>query len=60
MNKETVIKLKGSKVIFFAYFSFNEPEKATSIITQLLLFTTQSPCCFILKSPMLSDIFKCF
>ena len=40
MNKETVIKLKGSKVIFFAYFSFNEPEKATSIITQLLLLNS--------------------
>jgi hypothetical protein len=40
MNKKTVIRLKGSKVIFFAYFSFNEPAKATSIITQLLFLNS--------------------
>lgn len=39
MNKETVVKLKGGKVIFFAYFSFNE-EKATSIISQLLFLNS--------------------
>ena len=39
MNKETVVKLKGSKVIFFAYFSFNEPT-VTSIITQLLFLNS--------------------
>jgi len=39
MNKETVIRLKGSKVIFFAYFSFNEPT-VTSIITQLLFLNS--------------------
>ena len=39
MNKETVVKLKGGKVIFFAYFSFNEPE-LTSIITQLLFLNS--------------------
>jgi phosphoribosylpyrophosphate synthetase len=41
MNKETVIRLKGSKVIFFAYFSFNEDNKdTTSIITQLLFLNS--------------------
>lgn len=39
MNKETVVKLKGGKVIFFAYFSFNEPT-ATSIISQLLFLNS--------------------
>ena len=39
MNKETVVKLKDGKVIFFAYFSFNEPN-ATSIISQLLFLNS--------------------
>ena len=35
MNSTTVGKLRGGKVIYFAYFSFNEPN-VTSIIDQLL------------------------
>ena len=39
MNADTVKKLKGSKVIFFAYFSFNE-ENATPIMNQLLFLNS--------------------
>ena len=35
MNSQTVTRLRGAKVIFLAYFSFNEP-LATPIIDQLL------------------------
>jgi phosphoribosylpyrophosphate synthetase len=40
MNKETVKRLKDGKVIFFAYFSFNEPTTATSIVSQLLFLNS--------------------
>lgn len=39
MNADTVKKLKGGKVIFFAYFSFNE-ENATPIMNQLLFLNS--------------------
>lgn len=39
MNSATVSKLRGSKIIFFAYFSFNEPE-ATSIMDQMLFLNS--------------------
>ena len=39
MNADTVKRLKGGKVIFFAYFSFNE-EKATPIMNQLLFLNS--------------------
>jgi phosphoribosylpyrophosphate synthetase len=39
MNADTVKKLKGGKVIFFAYFSFNEPD-ATPIMNQLLFLNS--------------------
>jgi len=35
MNADTTIRLRGAKVIYFAYFSFNEPE-VTTIIDQFL------------------------
>jgi len=35
MNANTTIRLRGAKVIFFAYFTFNEPQ-ATTIIDQFL------------------------
>ena len=41
MNKETVTKLRGAKVIYFAYFSFNEPD-VTPIIDQLLFLNSLS------------------
>lgn len=39
MNAETVKRIRGGKVIFFAYFSFNELN-VTSIITQLLFLNS--------------------
>jgi len=39
MNAETVKRIRGNKVIFFAYFSFNEPN-VTPIITQLLFLNS--------------------
>jgi len=39
MNADTVKKLKGGKVIFFAYFTFNE-ENATPIMNQLLFLNS--------------------
>ena len=39
MNADTVKRLKGGKVIFFAYFSFNEPN-ATPIMNQLLFLNS--------------------
>ena len=39
MNAETVKRIRGGKVIYFAYFSFNEPN-VTSIITQLLFLNS--------------------
>jgi phosphoribosylpyrophosphate synthetase len=39
MNAETIKRIRGGKVIFFAYFSFNEPN-VTSIITQLLFLNS--------------------
>jgi phosphoribosylpyrophosphate synthetase len=39
MNAETVKRIRGGKVIFLAYFSFNEPN-VTSIITQLLFLNS--------------------
>ncbi len=39
MNSSTVEKLRGAKIIYFAYFSFNEPN-ATSIISQLLFLNS--------------------
>ena len=39
MNANTVKKLKGAKIIFFAYFSFNELN-ATPIIDQLLFLNS--------------------
>jgi phosphoribosylpyrophosphate synthetase len=39
MNAETVKRIRGGKVIFFAYFTFNE-KNATSIITQLLFLNS--------------------
>lgn len=41
MNKETVKRLKDGKVIYFAYFSFNELD-STSMIDQLLLLNSLS------------------
>jgi len=41
MNKQTVTKLKGAKIVYFAYFSFNEPD-VTSIIDQLLFLNSLS------------------
>jgi phosphoribosylpyrophosphate synthetase len=39
MNSSTVSKLRGSKIIYFAYFSFNE-SSATPIIDQLLFLNS--------------------
>jgi phosphoribosylpyrophosphate synthetase len=39
MNSRTVSKLRGSKIIYFAYFSFNEPN-ATSIMDQMLFLNS--------------------
>ncbi len=39
MNSSTVAKLRGSKVIYFAYFSFNEPG-VTMIISQLMFLNS--------------------
>jgi phosphoribosylpyrophosphate synthetase len=39
MNADTVKHIRGGKVIFFAYFSFNEPD-VTPIITQLLFLNS--------------------
>ena len=41
MNKQTVSKLRGAKIIYFAYFSFNEPD-VTPIIDQLLFLNSLS------------------
>jgi phosphoribosylpyrophosphate synthetase len=41
MNKQTVSKLRGAKIIYFAYFSFNEKE-VTPIIDQLLFLNSLS------------------
>ncbi len=38
MNSSTVSKLRGAKIIYFAYFSFNEP--VTMMITQLLFLNS--------------------
>lgn len=39
MNATTISKLRGSKIIFFAYFSFNEPN-ATTIMDQMLFLNS--------------------
>jgi phosphoribosylpyrophosphate synthetase len=39
MNANTIKYIRGSKIIFFAYFSFNEPN-VTPIITQLLFLNS--------------------
>jgi len=39
MNSTTVSKLRGSKIIYFAYFSFNEPN-ATTIMDQMLFLNS--------------------
>ena len=40
MNKNTVTKLRGAKIIYLAYFSFNELGKATSMIDQFLFLNS--------------------
>ena len=41
MNKRTVSKLNGAKIVYFAYFSFNEKD-VTPIIDQLLFLNSLS------------------
>ena len=41
MGSETVDRLKDGKIIYFAYFTFNEPE-CTTIIDQILFLTSLS------------------
>ena len=41
LDKKTITKLRGSKIIYLAYFSFNEPN-ATSIVDQLLFLNSLS------------------
>jgi phosphoribosylpyrophosphate synthetase len=41
MNKQTVSKLRGAKIIYFAYFSFNELD-VTTITDQLLFLNSLS------------------
>jgi len=40
MNSSTVEKLRGAKIIYFAYFSFNETEESTPIINQLIFLNS--------------------